>query len=57
MLDLGGNQQISLTVVTRIGHSSTRAAMTYQHATRERDQAIATALNALIQVARGKITN
>lgn len=57
MLDLGGNQQISLTVVTRIGHSGTRAAMTYQHATRERDQAIATALNALIQVARGKITN
>ena len=41
--------------MTRIGHSSTRAAMTYQHATRERDQAIATALNALIQEARGKI--
>jgi integrase len=39
-------------VMARIGHSSTRAAMVYQHATRERDQAIAAALNQLIDEAR-----
>ena len=39
-------------VMARIGHSSTRAAMIYQHATRERDQAIAAALDALIEDAR-----
>jgi hypothetical protein len=39
-------------VMARIGHSSTRAAMIYQHATRERDQAIAAALDALIDEAR-----
>jgi integrase len=39
-------------VMARIGHSSTRAAMIYQHATRERDQAIAAALDALIDAAR-----
>ena len=39
-------------VMARIGHSSTRAAMIYQHATRERDQAIAKALDALIDEAR-----
>jgi len=39
-------------VMARIGHSSTRAAMIYQHATRERDQAIAAALDALINEAR-----
>jgi hypothetical protein len=38
--------------MSRIGHSSTRAAMIYQHATRERDQAIAKALDALIDEAR-----
>jgi hypothetical protein len=37
----------------RIGHSSTRAAMIYQHATRERDLAIAAALDGLIEAARG----
>lgn len=37
--------------MARIGHSSTRAAMIYQHATRERDQAIAAALDQLIAVA------
>ena len=36
-------------VMARIGHSSTRAAMIYQHATRDRDQAIAAALDALIE--------
>ena len=30
--------------MARLGHSSTRAAMIYQHATRDRDQAIAKAL-------------
>jgi hypothetical protein len=40
----------------RIGHSSTRAAMIYQHATRDRDHVIAAALDALIEEARGKIS-
>lgn len=31
----------------RLGHSSTRAAMIYQHATRERDKTIADALGKL----------
>jgi integrase len=35
-------------LMARIGHSSTRAAMIYQHATEDRDQAIAAALDALI---------
>jgi hypothetical protein len=35
--------------MARIGHSSTRAAMVYQHATRDRDQAIASALDNLIE--------
>ena len=39
-------------LMSRIGHSSTRAAMIYQHATRERDQAIAAALDTLIEDAR-----
>ena len=39
-------------LMARIGHSSTRAAMIYQHATRDRDQAIAAALDALIEEAR-----
>jgi len=39
-------------LMARIGHSSTRAAMIYQHATRDRDQAIATALDTLIMEAR-----
>ena len=38
--------------MARIGHSSTRAVMIYQHATRERDQAIAKALVQLIEEAR-----
>jgi hypothetical protein len=36
-------------------HSSTRAAMIYQHASRDRDDAIATALNLLIVEARAKV--
>ncbi len=40
--------------MARIGHSSTRAAMIYQHASRHRHDTIAAALNALIVEARGK---
>lgn len=43
-------------LMARIGHSSTRAAMIYQHATRDRDHAIAAALDALIEEARGKLS-
>jgi integrase len=42
-------------LMARIGHSSTRAAMIYQHASRDRDDAIATALNVLIVEARAKV--
>jgi integrase len=35
-------------LMVRMGHASPRAALIYQHATRERDQAIASALGALI---------
>lgn len=35
--------------MARLGHSSVRAAMIYQHATRDRDQAIAKALGALVR--------
>jgi integrase len=41
-------------VMARIGHSSTRAAMIYRHATKERDQAIAAALDTLIDAARSE---
>jgi hypothetical protein len=40
--------------MARIGHSSTRAVMIYQHATRERERATAEALNELIDGARGQ---
>ncbi|WP_245571327.1 tyrosine-type recombinase/integrase [Catelliglobosispora koreensis] len=43
-------------LMARIRHSSTRAAMIYQHADRERDQAIAAVLDGLVEEARGKIT-
>ena len=39
-------------LMERMGHSSTRAALIYQHATRERDQAIATAMGQLFASAR-----
>jgi integrase len=39
-------------IMARLGHSSTRAAMIYQHATDERDRQIAGALNAMIEAAR-----
>jgi integrase len=39
-------------LMARLGHSSTRAAMIYQHATRDRDEAIAKALGGLIHQVR-----
>ena len=39
-------------LMARLGHSSPRAAMIYQHATRDRDQAIAQALGTLVRKAR-----
>ena len=39
-------------LLTRLGHSSTRAAMIYQHATRDRDKVIAQALGTLVDKAR-----
>jgi hypothetical protein len=39
-------------VMARIGHSSTWAVMIYQHATGDRDRAIAGALDVLIVTAR-----
>jgi hypothetical protein len=38
--------------MARLGHSSVRAAMIYQHATRDRDQAIAKALGTFVREAR-----
>jgi integrase len=42
-------------VMARIGHSSPRAAMIYQHASRDRDRAIADALDVLLERARGAV--
>lgn len=42
-------------LMARLGHSSTRAALIYQHATRDRDQAIAHALGGLAQHVRSSI--
>jgi integrase len=39
-------------LMARLGHSSTRAALIYQHASRGRDQAIARALGGLVQQVR-----
>ena len=39
-------------LMARLGHSSPRAAMIYQHATSDRDQAIAQALGTLARQAR-----
>ena len=41
----------------RMGHSSSRAALIYQHATRERDEAIATAMGEVFAAARRKRTS
>jgi hypothetical protein len=39
-------------LMARLGHSSVRAAMIYQHATSDRDKAIAKALGGLFREAR-----
>jgi hypothetical protein len=39
--------------MARLGHSSPRAALIYQHATRERDKTIADALGKLAGTAKG----
>ncbi len=39
-------------LMARLGHSSTRAALIYQHATRDRDKAIALALGDLVRDVR-----
>jgi hypothetical protein len=38
--------------MARLGHSSVRAALIYQHATRDRDQAIAQALGTFVRDVR-----
>jgi hypothetical protein len=42
-------------LMARLGHSSVRAATIYQHATRDRDQAIAQALGILLREAGGRV--
>ena len=43
-------------LMARLGHSGTRAALIYQHATRDRDEAIAKALGGLVrQVSSGVV--
>ncbi|MER7278056.1 integrase [Dactylosporangium sp. NPDC000244] len=42
--------------MARIDHSSTRAAMIYQHTTRDRDHAIAATLDALLEDATDRLT-
>jgi integrase len=39
-------------LMARLGHSSTRAAMIYQHSARDRDKSIAAGLGKLLDVAR-----
>jgi hypothetical protein len=41
-------------LMERMGHSSTRAALIYQHATLERDEAIAAGMGKLLRQARRK---
>jgi hypothetical protein len=38
--------------MARMGHASARAALIYQHATRDRDAAIAEGLSNLVEVSR-----
>jgi integrase len=42
-------------LMTRMGHSSTRAALIYQHASRDRERAIAAAVSARVEAARPKV--
>lgn len=39
-------------LMERLGHSSARAALIYQHATRERDEAIAAGMGKMVRQAR-----
>jgi hypothetical protein len=41
-------------LMERMGHSSSRAALIYQHATRERDEAIAAGMGKALRQARRK---
>jgi hypothetical protein len=43
--------------MARLGHSSTRAAMIYQHVTRDCDRAISKALGGLVQQLRATTAN
>ena len=43
-------------LMARIGHSSTKAALTYQHATAERDQRAASFVGEAIKAATGRPT-
>lgn len=43
--------------MARLGHSSTRAALIYQHATRDRDEVIAKALGGLMQQVQIEVTD
>ncbi|WP_440099898.1 hypothetical protein [Streptosporangium sp. H16] len=43
-------------LMSRMGHSSTRAALIYQHASQDRDKAIAEALGKALKVARKTAT-
>ena len=43
-------------LMERMGHTSTRAALIYQHATRERDEAIAAAMGEVFASTRRKGT-
>jgi hypothetical protein len=43
-------------LMERMGHTSTRAALIYQHATRERDEAIAAAMGEVLASVRRKGT-
>ena len=53
LLSTGSAQSASLReLMERMGHSSTRAALIYLHATRERDQAIAAGMGKLLSDAR-----
>jgi hypothetical protein len=53
LLSTSSGQGASLReLMERMGHSSTRAALIYQHATRERDEAIAAGMGKLLRQAR-----
>ena len=42
-------------LMARMGHSSTRAALIYQHASRDRERAIAAAVSARVEAARTNV--